>query len=155
MPRAIWSGTISFGLVSVPVKLYSAARDRSVRFHQLHASDNGRIQQRRFCALEEREVPYAEIVKGYEIAPDRYVVIEAEELAALEPAATRAVEIEDFVGIEEIDPIYFDHPYVLVPGEGASKPYSLLREAMRQTNKVAIARVVLRSKEHLVAIRPW
>jgi DNA end-binding protein Ku len=155
MPRAIWSGTISFGLVNVPVKLYSAVRDRSVRFHQLHAPDNSRIQQRRFCAAEEREVPLAEIVKGYEIAPDRYVVVEPDELAALEPAASRAVEIEDFVGIEEIDPIYLNHPYILAPADGAAKPYSLLLEAMRRTGKVAIARVVLRSKEYLVAIRPW
>ncbi len=155
MPRPIWSGTISFGLVNVPVKLYSAVRDRSVRFHQLHAPDSSRIQQRRFCAVEDREVPYAEIVKGYEIAPERYVVVEADELATLEPVASRAVEIEDFVGIEEIDPIYMNHPYILAPGEGAAKPYSLLLAAMRRTGKVAIARVVIRSKEHLVAIRPW
>jgi DNA end-binding protein Ku len=155
MPRAIWSGTISFGLVNVPVKLYSAVRDRSVRFHQLHAPDSSRIQQRRFCAQEDREVPNTEIVKGYEIAPDRYVVVEPDELAALQPVASRAVEIEDFVGIEEIDPIYLNHPYILAPAEGAAKPYSLLLEAMRRTGKVAIARVVLRSKEYLVAIRPW
>jgi DNA end-binding protein Ku len=154
MPRAIWSGSISFGLVSVPVKLYSAVARKTVRFHQLHATDGVRIQQKRVCPADGEEVPYEEIVKGYEIAPDRYVVIEPEELEALDPKRTRTIEIEDFVGLEEIDPIFYDHPYYLVPGAGASKPYRLLLDAMRETGKVAVARVVIRSKEQLVALRP-
>jgi DNA end-binding protein Ku len=154
MPRPIWSGNINFGLVSVPVKLYSAVSPKTVRFHQLHAADHVRIQQKRVCPADGQEVPYEQIVKGYEIAPDRYVVIEPEELAGLGPERLRAIEIEDFVQLAEIDPIYYDHPYYLVPGAGGSKPYQLLMEAMRETQKVAVARVVLRTREQLVAIRP-
>jgi DNA end-binding protein Ku len=154
MPRAIWSGSVSFGLVSVPVKLYSAVSRKTVRFHQLHAADGVRIQQRRVCPADGEEVPYEEIVKGYEIAPDRYVVIESEELEALDPKRTHTIEIEDFVDLSEIDPIFYDHPYYLVPAGGGAKPYRLLLDAMRETNKVGIARVVIRSKEQLVALRP-
>jgi DNA end-binding protein Ku len=154
MPRSIWKGTLAFGLVSVPVKLYTAVSDRSVRFHQLHAADHSRIVQKRYCAAEEREVPYEEIVKGYEIAPGRHVVIEPEELAALEPAFTRTIDIEEFVQMQEIDPILFDRPYYLVPTPEGARPYRLLLQAMRETGKVAIGRVVLRSRQQLVAIRP-
>jgi DNA end-binding protein Ku len=154
MPRAIWTGAISFGLVSVPVKLYSAVSRKTVRFHQLHAADGVRIQQKRVCPADGEEVPYEEIVKGYEIAPDRYVVIEPEELEALDPERTRTIEIESFVELSEIDPIFYDHPYYLVPGAGGAKPYRLLLDAMRETGKVGIARVVLRTKEQLVALRP-
>ena len=154
MPRSIWTGAISFGLVSVPVKLYSAVSSKTVRFHQLHAADGVRIQQKRVCPADGEEVAYDDIVKGYEIAPDRYVVITPEELAAIEPQKSRTIEIEDFVELAEIDPIYYDHPYYLVPAAGGAKPYRLLLEAMRASEKVAIARVVLRSKEQLVAIRP-
>ncbi len=154
MPRSIWTGAISFGLVSVPVKLYSAVSSKTVRFHQLHAADGVRIQQKRVCPADGEEVAYDEIVKGYEIAPDRYVVITPEELASIEPQKSRTIEIEDFVELSEIDPIYYDHPYYLVPGAGGAKPYRLLLDAMRASDKVAIARVVLRSKEQLVAIRP-
>ena len=154
MPRSIWTGAISFGLVSVPVKLYSAVSVKTVRFHQLHAADHVRIQQKRVCPADGEEVAYDDIVKGYEIAPDRYVVLEPEELAALAPEKTRTIEIEDFVDLAEIDPIYYDHPYYLAPGAGGAKPYKLLLEAMRAENKVGIARVVIRSKEQLVALRP-
>ncbi|HEX2126604.1 MAG TPA: Ku protein [Thermoleophilaceae bacterium] len=154
MPRSIWTGAISFGLVNVPVKLYSAVSKKTVRFHQLHEADGVRIQQKRFCPADGEEVPYDDIVKGYEISPDRYVVITPEELEALEPRKTKTIDIEDFVSLEEIDPLYYDHPYYLLPGQGAQKPYKLLVEAMRQANKVAIARVVIRTKEQLVAIRP-
>jgi DNA end-binding protein Ku len=153
MPRSIWSGAISFGLVNVPVKLFSAVSRKSVRFHQLHDKDGVRIQQKRVCPADGEEVPYENIVKGYEISPDRYVVIEPEELEALDPKKTRAIEIQEFVDLEEIDPIYFDHPYYLAPDKGAAKPYRLLLQAMQETNKVAIARVVIRQKENLVAIR--
>ncbi|MEA2473420.1 MAG: end-binding protein Ku [Thermoleophilaceae bacterium] len=154
MPRSIWTGAISFGLVNVPVKLYSAVSKKTVRFHQLHESDGVRIQQKRVCPADGEEVPYDEIVKGYEISPDRYVVISPDELDALEPRKTKTIDIEDFVDLDEIDPLYYDHPYYLLPGQGAQKPYKLLVEAMRQANKVAIARVVIRTKEQLVAIRP-
>src|SRR5438874_8089246 len=153
MPRSIWSGAISFGLVNVPVKLFSAVSRKSVRFHQLHDKDGVRIQQKRVCTADGEEVPYENIVKGYEISPDKYVLIETEELEALDPKKTRAIEIQEFVDLEEIDPIYFDHPYYLAPDKGAAKPYRLLLQAMQDTNKVAIARVVIRQKENLVAIR--
>src|SRR4051812_15101028 len=154
MPRAIWSGAISFGLVNIPVKLYSAVSRKSVRFHQLDREDNQRIQQKRVNPRTGEEVPYENLVKGYELAPDRYVVITPEELDGLEPQKTRTIDIEDFVDLSEIDPIYYDHPYYLVPDKGAGKAYRLLLDAMRDSEKVAIARVVIRSKENLVAIRP-
>ncbi len=154
MPRAIWSGAISFGLVNVPVKLYSAVSKKTVRFHQLDREDNQRIQQKRVNPRTGEEVPYENLVKGYELSPERYVFITPEELEGLEPQKTRTIDIEDFVELSEIDPIYYDHPYYLVPDKGAGKPYRLLLDAMRDSDKVAIARVVIRSKENLVAIRP-
>jgi DNA end-binding protein Ku len=154
MPRAIWTGAISFGLVTVPVRLYSAVSRKTVRFNQLDSTDNGRIAQKRVNPRTGEEVPYERIVKGFEIAPDRYVVVTNEELDALDPEKTRTIDIEDFVEQAEIDPIFYDHPYYLAPGPGGAKPYRLLLDAMRETGKVAIARVVIRSKESLVAIRP-
>jgi DNA end-binding protein Ku len=154
MARSIWTGAISFGLVTVPVKLYSATNRKTVRFHQLHATTGVRIQQKRVDPQTGEEVPYEEIVKGYEIAPDQYVVVTPDELEALDPKKTKTIEIEDFVDLDQIDPIFYDHPYYLAPGPGGAKPYRLLLEAMRETNRVAIAKVVIRSKEQLVAIRP-
>jgi DNA end-binding protein Ku len=154
MARSIWRGAISFGLVNVPVKLYSAVSKKTVRFNQLHEKDNSRIQLKRFCADEDREVPYEEIVKGYEISAGRYVVITPEELENLDPKKTRTIDIEDFVDLDEIDPLFYEHPYYLAPDTGAAKPYKLLLEALKETNKVAIARVVIRTKEYLTAIRP-
>ncbi len=154
MPRSIWTGAISFGLVTVPVKLYSAVSRKTVRFHQLNKETGVRIQQRRVDPTTGDEVPYEDIVKGYELTPDRYVVVEPGELEALDPKKTKSIEIEDFVELEEIDPIYFDHPYYLAPGAGGAKPYRLLLEAMRETGRVAIANVVIRSKQQLVAVRP-
>jgi DNA end-binding protein Ku len=154
MPRSIWSGAISFGLVNVPVKLYSAVSRKTVRFHQLHDKDGVRIQQKRVCPADGEEVPYENIVKGYEISPDRYVLIETEELEALDPKKTRSIDIQEFVDLEEIDPIYYDHPYYLMPGTGAAKPYKLLVDAMEDAGKVGVARVVIRQKEQLVALRP-
>jgi len=150
----MWSGAISFGLVNVPVKLYSAVSRKTVRFNQLNAETGNRIQQKRVDPETGEEVPYEQIVKGYELTKDRYVVITPDELDALDPEKTRTVDIEDFVDLDEIDPVYYDHPYYLVPDKGAAKAYGLLLGAMKQANKVAIARVVLRSKEQLVAIRP-
>jgi DNA end-binding protein Ku len=154
MPRAIWSGAISFGLVNIPVKLFSAVSRKTVRFHQLDGEDSQRIQQKRVNPRTGEEVPYESLVKGYEIGPERYVVITPEELDGLSPEKTRTIDIEDFVDLDEIDPIFYDHPYYLVPDKGAEKAYRLLLDAMEAANKVAIARVVIRSKENLVAIRP-
>ena len=154
MPRSIWTGAISFGLVTVPVKLYSSVSRKTVRFHQLNGRTGVRIQQKRVDPTSGDEVPYEDIVKGYELTPDRYVVIEPGELEALDPKKTKAIEIEDFVALDEIDPIYYDHPYYLAPGTGGAKPYRLLLDAMRETGRVAIATVVIRSKQQLVAVRP-
>ena len=154
MPRAIWTGAISFGLVTVPVRLYSAVSRKTVRFHQLNKDTGLRIAQKRVDPSTGEEVAYDDIVKGYEIAPDRYVIVEPSELEALDPERTRTIDIEEFVDLDEIDPILYDHPYYLAPGPGGAKPYRLLLEAMKQSNKVAIAKVVIRSKESLVAVRP-
>jgi DNA end-binding protein Ku len=154
MPRAIWTGAISFGMVTVPVKLYSAVNRKTVRFHQLSGKSGVRVSQKRIDPQSGEEVAYESIVKGYEIAPDRYVVIEPGELETLQPKKTKTIEIEDFVELSQIDPVYYDQPYYLAPATGGAKPYRLLLEAMRDTNKVAIARVVIRSKEQLVAVRP-
>jgi DNA end-binding protein Ku len=150
----MWTGAISFGLVNVPVKLYTAVDRKAVRFNQLNSKTGSRIAQKRVDPTTGDEVPYEDIVKGYEIAPDRYVIIEPGDLESVQPKKTRMVEIEDFVDLAEIDPIYFDHPYYLVPDKGADKAYKLLLEAMRETGKVALGRVVIRSKEYLVAVRP-
>ena len=154
MARSIWTGAISFGLVTVPVKLYSAVNRKTVRFHQLNSKTGVRISQKRVDPSTGDEVAYEDIVKGYELSPDRYVVIEPDELSSLEPKKTKTIEIEDFVELTDIDPILYDHPYYLAPGAGGAKPYRLLLEAMEETGRVAIARVVIRSKEALVAIRP-
>jgi DNA end-binding protein Ku len=154
MPRSIWTGAISFGLVTVPVKLYSAVNRKTVRFNQLNQKTGSRINQQRVDASTGEVVAYEDLVKGYEISPDRYVLIEPGELEAVEPKKTKTIDIEDFVDLDEIDPIFYDHPYYLAPAAGGAKPYRLLLEAMRETNKVAIAKVVIRSKESLVAIRP-
>jgi DNA end-binding protein Ku len=154
MPRAMWTGAISFGMVTVPVKLYSALNRKSVRFHQLSGKTGVRIAQKRVDPTTGEEVAYQDIVKGFELAPDRYVVIEPGELETLQPKKTKTIEIEEFVELSQIDPVYYDHPYYLAPGPGGAKPYRLLLEAMQETGKVAIARVVIRSKENLVALRP-
>ena len=153
MARAIWSGTISFGLLNVPVKLYSAVSRKTIRFNELRESDGARVRHKRVAEGSDEEVPYEQIVKGYEIAPDSYVTLTREELAELDPKRTRSIEIKDFVDIGEIDPIYFENPYYLGPADGAEKAYSLLARAMESSDKAAIARFVLRNREHLAAIR--
>ncbi len=154
MARAIWTGAISFGLVNVPVKLYTATSPKSVRFHQLSSKTGARIRQKRVDATTGDEVPYEEIVKGYEITPDRYVMIDPEELDALDPKATRTIDIEEFVDLGEIDPIFYDHSYYLAPTAGGAKAYRLLLDAMGEAGKVGIGKVVLRSKQQLCALRP-
>jgi DNA end-binding protein Ku len=154
MARAIWSGAISFGLVNVPVKLYSATQPKTVRFHQLSSKTGARVRQKRVDPSTDEEVPYEEIVKGYEITPDRYVLIDPDELDALNPKATKTIDIVEFVDLDEIDPIYYDHSYYLAPTAGGAKAYRLLLDAMRESDKVGIGRVVLRSKQQLCALRP-
>jgi DNA end-binding protein Ku len=154
MARSIWSGAISFGLVNVPVKLYSAVNRKTVRFHQLNGETGNRIAQKRTDSGTGDEVAYEQIVKGYELTKESYVLITPEELDALDPEKSRTIDIEDFVDLDEIDPVYYDHPYYLAPDKGAAKAYGLLLSAMKEAQKVAIARVVIRSKENLVAIRP-
>src|SRR3954471_23162920 len=154
MARPIWSGSISFGLVSVPVKLFSATSQKEVRFHMLHDKDGGRIHQKRVCSIDGDEVPWEHIVKGFEISKGRYVTVTREELESFNPRATKAIEIEDFVDLGQIDPIYYESTYYLVPDKGASKPYALLAEAMRRAGKVGVARFVLRTRQYLAAVRP-
>jgi DNA end-binding protein Ku len=155
MPRPMWRGAISFGLVSVPVKLFSAISQKEVHFHMLHDRDGGRIRFKRVCEADGREVPYEHIVHGYEIARGHHVMITDEELAALDPQATRTIDIEDFVGLDEIDPIYWERSYHLVPDRGGEKAYVLLTQAMKKTGRVGVARVVMRSKQYLCTLRPY
>lgn len=154
MPRSIWSGSLSFGLVNVPVKLVTAVSSKDVRFHQLHGKDGGRVQQKRVCSKDGEEVPYDEIAKGYEIAPDQYVMVDSADLEGIDPEASHTIDIEDFVSLDEIDPVYFDRTYYLAPDKAGKKPYALLLAAMQQARKVAVGRFVMRGKEYLVAIRP-
>jgi DNA end-binding protein Ku len=153
MARAIWSGSISFGLLNVPVRLYSAVARRNIALREIRESDSSRIKHRRVAEGTDEEVPYEEIIKAYEVTPGRYVPLTKDEMSALAPEKTRAIEVQDFVDIEEIDPMYFDSPYYLGPAEGAEKAYSLLAAAMEKSGKAAIARFVFRNKEHLAAIR--
>jgi DNA end-binding protein Ku len=153
MPRAIWSGSVSFGLVNVPVKLVTATSPKDVRFNQLHDEDGGRINQKRVCSIDGEEVSYEHIVKGYDIGGGRYVTVTQDELTALDPAATRTIDIEEFVDLSDIDPLFFEHSYYLVPDGRAEKPFALLAETMARTGKVAVGRFVLRTKQYLATIR--
>jgi DNA end-binding protein Ku len=151
MARPIWTGTIGFGLVNVPVKLFSATSPKEVRFHMVHDKDLGRIHQKRVCSIDGEEVKWEHIVKGFEVSKGRYVTLTADELPH---AQGKAIEIEDFVSLDEIDPIFYETTYYLVPDKGAAKPYALLLAAMEKTGKVGIARFVLRTKRYLAAVRP-
>ena len=156
MARSIWTGSISFGLVNVPVKVYSAVRQQDLHFNQFDPNGN-RIRYKRVSEKTGREVDYGDIVKGYEVKKGKYVMVDPEELEAFEPRATRTVDIDDFVDLDEIDPIYYEHTYYLVPAEkgaGAAKAYRLLLEAMEKQSKVGIGSVVMRGKQYLAAIRP-
>jgi DNA end-binding protein Ku len=153
MARAIWSGNISFGLLNVPVRLYSAVARRNIALREIREKDSARIKHRRVAEGTDEEVPYDEIIKAYELTPGQYVPLTKDEMKALAPEKTRAIAVQDFVDLTEIDPMYFDSPYYLGPADGAEKAYSLLAKAMKASGKVAIARFVLRSKENLAAIR--
>ncbi len=154
MPRAIWTGTISFGLVNVPVRLYTAVSRKAVRFNQLDSRTGSRIRLKKVSALDGEDVPNDAIVRGYEVSPDNYVVVTDDELAALDPEASRTIELADFVDLDEIDPIHFDGMYYLAPDPALAKSYALLAEAMTRANRAGIARFVMRGRQHLAAIRP-
>ena len=156
MPRAIWSGSISFGLVNVPVKLYSAVHPQGLSFHQFQEGTNARVRNKRVSEKTGKEVAYEDIVKGYEVEKGQYVMVEPDELAEFDPRATRTIDIEDFVALDDIDPIYYDATYYLAPedSDGARKAYALLLKAMEDQGKVAIGRLVMRNKQYLAAIRP-
>ena len=153
MPRAIWSGTISFGLVNVPVRMYSAIEEKDLHFHLIHEPDGGRIGYQKFCKKEEKLVPDDEIVKAFEISKDKLVVLTDEDFEAVKAEGVKSIEISDFVPYEEIDPIYFDRTYFLGPQDGAEKVYALLREAMEQTGLAAIGKYVMRERQHLGCLR--
>jgi DNA end-binding protein Ku len=153
MARAIWSGSISFGLLNVPVRLYSAVARRNISLREIRESDGARIRHKRVAEGTDEEVPYEKIENAFEITSGNYVPITRDEISALAPKKSRAVEVQDFVDLEEIDPIYFDSPYYLGPAEGAEKAYSLLASALESSGKVAISRFVFRNKEHLAALR--
>jgi DNA end-binding protein Ku len=154
MARAIWSGSISFGLVNIPVKLYTAVSRKNVAFHQIDKRTGARIKQRRVSAADGEEVAYEDIIKGYELPGGDYVTIDDDELSALDPDAARTIDIEEFVDLADIDPIYYDSAYYLVPDATTAKPYKLLAQAMDESQKVGIARFVMRTKQYVAAVRP-
>ena len=154
MPRAIWSGTISFGLVSIPIKLFGAVSRKSVHFNQIDTRTSSRIKQKRVSEADGSEVPPEALAKGYQLASGEYVLVSDEELAALDPKASRTVEIEEFVDQADIDPVFYDSAYLVAPDQATLKPYALLQRAMEESGKVGIARFVMRTKQYLAAIRP-
>ncbi|GAC1311639.1 MAG: Ku protein [Vulcanimicrobiaceae bacterium] len=154
MAHAIWSGAINFGLVTIPVKLQTAVRTNDLRFNFLHKTDEGRITQVRRCSIDGEEVAYTDLVRGYEFEKGRYVIISDEDFDRVNPEATQSVDIVQFVDLAEIDPMYFDKPYYLEPEKRGRHAYALLREALKESGKVGIAKVVIRSREHLAALKP-
>jgi DNA end-binding protein Ku len=152
--RPLWSGSISFGLVNIPVRLHAAVREQRVAFHMLHDEDNVRVRRRMVSPEEGKEIHPEHVVRGYEVAKDKYIIIRDEELESCAPEKSKTIEITDFVELGDIDPLYFDRPYYVIPQAGASKPYRLLAEAMTRSGRVGLARLVMHEKEHLTAIRP-
>ena len=155
MARAIWKGSISFGLVSIPIKLYTATQPRQITFHNVHLACGTKLESKRWCPKCQKEVPWQEVGKGYKIAKDKWVILKKEELEALQPTSLKTIEILQFVDISQIDPIFYEKAYYVVPDELGTKAYSLFVEALRLTNKAAIGKVVMRNKEYLVALRPY
>ncbi len=153
MPRALWSGSISFGLVNIPVKMFPATQDKGIHFHQIDSKTKCRVHHKLFCPGR-GDISPTDITKGYEIAPDQYIIVDKSELEALEPEKSRAIEITEFVDLASIDPLYYDRPYYLLPDKTAAKAYRLLVTAMSKSNKVGIAKFVLRNKEYVAALRP-
>jgi len=154
MAHAIWSGAINFGLVTIPVKLFSAVKSDELSFNMLHAKDEGRIKYERICSVDGKPVPWDEIVKGYEVEKGQYIVLTDDDFAKVNPVATQSVDILEFVNLDTINPMYFDKPYYLEPSKQGRHAYALLREALNHAKKVAIARVVIRTKEYIAAVRP-
>jgi DNA end-binding protein Ku len=154
MPRAIWSGSISFGLVNIPIKLYNAVSRKTVHFNQIDSRTGARIKYKKVSAADEAEVPSEAIIKGYELSSGEYVTVDDDELAALDPEASRTIDIEEFVDLADIDPVFYDAAYYLAPDKATLKPYKLLQTAMEESGKVGIARFVMRSKQYLSAVRP-
>ena len=153
MPRAMWKGAISFGLVTIPVSVYPATEEKGLKFNQLHDEDGGRIRYKRVCEKDGEEVSFEHIVKGYEVEKDRYVVLTDEDFDAVPVESSRAIDIERFVDLDDIDPVMFKKSYYLIPEETGAKAYALLREAMSEDGRVGIAKVSFRDKEHLAALR--
>ena len=154
MASTVWKGHLTFGLVSLPVKLYSAARAETVSFNQLHKSDHSRIKNVVYCQLEDKPVSRAELVKGYEYEKDKYVVIDEEDIKKAAPQTAKTMEILEFVKTAEVDPIFFESSYYLAPDDAGEKPYALLFEALRRTGYVAVARIAMHNREHVVILRP-
>src|SRR5690242_1335042 len=154
MASTVWKGHLTFGLLSLPVKLYSAARGESVSFNQLHKDDNSRVKQVLYCQLEDKPIQRSEIVKGYEYEKDKYVVIDDEEIKKVAPRTAKTMEVLEFVKTTEVDPIFFDASYYLAPDEAGEKPYSLLFEALRQSGCVGVAKIAMHNREHIVILRP-
>jgi DNA end-binding protein Ku len=154
--RSLWTGSLSFGLVNVPVALLSAVRDQDLHFRQLHEKDNVPVETRRWCSEEDKEVPWEAVTRSYELDDGKTVIVTDEDLEAVEPRKTKTIDIEQFVDVAEVDPVYFDHPYWLVPAgedEGARRAYRLLLGVMEQTDRAALGRVVMRAKEYLAIVR--
>src|SRR3954447_11627031 len=154
MPRSIWNGAIAFGAVTVPVKVFGALEDRSIHFHEVHVKDGGGIAHQLVDPSTGKEVPRDKVVKGYEVKQGKWVVLSNDEIKAADQPERKAVEVEDFVPGDQIDPVYYDKPYNLAPQKGAERGYALLNAALEKTGRVGIGRVVLRTKEQVVAIRP-
>lgn len=154
MAHSIWSGAINFGLVTIPVKLFTAVRSDELSFNMLHAKDEGRIKYERICSVDGKPVPWDEIVKGYEYEKGQYVLLTDEDFKKVNPEATQSVDILEFVDLDKINPMYFDKPYYLEPSKQGRHAYALLRQALMAANKVAIARVVIRTKEYIAAVKP-
>jgi DNA end-binding protein Ku len=154
MASTVWKGHLTFGLVSFPIRLYSAARGESISFNQLHKADNSRVKQVLYCAAEDKPIPRSEIVKGFEYEKDRYVVIEDEEVKKVAPATAKVMEIQEFVKADQVDPIYFETSYYMAPDEAGEKPYALLFDALKKTGYVGVAKVAMHNREHVVILRP-
>lgn len=154
MASTVWKGHLTFGLLSLPVKLYSAARGESVSFNQLHKDDHSRVKQILYCQLEDKPIQRSDIVKGYEYEKDKYVVVDDEEIKKVAPKTAKTMEVLEFVKASEVDPVYLDASYYLAPDEAGEKPYSLLFEALRQSGCVGVAKIAMHNREHIVILRP-
>lgn len=154
MPRSIWNGTITFGLIAVPIKVHSATEDKSIHFHQVHARDGARIKQKRICSKEHKEVPYKQVAKGYEVRAGEYVLLSQDEISAAAGESSHLIELEEFVCSPEIDPVHYERTYYLGTGAGGEDAYRLLHDALEKAERAGIGRWVFHNREHLVAVKP-